>query len=48
MLEMGARFTNDLYIKVSYDPEEDTGVITRIKNDEGETYIDTDVYDFNK
>lgn len=30
MLEMGARFTEDIYIKVSFYPDDHTGVVTAI------------------
>lgn len=37
MLEMGARFTEDLYVKVSIDPDFDDCSVTLIKNRGAET-----------
>lgn len=30
MLEMGARFASDLYMKVTFNPDDETGVVTVI------------------
>ena len=43
MLEFGVRFTEDLYIKVSYDPVNLSGDITAVfgRGEEEETATDT-------
>lgn len=47
MLEMGARFSNDLYLKVSFDPDQEAGVVTLIRSADGEIYESTAEYILN-
>ena len=41
MLEVGARFANDLYIKTSLDPSDDSCDVTLETVVEGETVVKT-------
>lgn len=41
MLEMGARFTNDLYIKTSFDPDDTSCTVTVEYVHEGEPAVMT-------
>ena len=44
MLEMGARFTEDIYIKVSFNPDDRTGVVTAIFGRGEEEVTNTDSF----
>lgn len=46
MLEMGARFSEDIFIKVSYDPDLDSGIVTLIRGRGDEATDATDEFSF--